>query len=248
MAKQVLTFMFHRVDCTQTRCCPKQFAKYLDYLVNHFPIVTPDDPLDAALSVCLTFDDAYYDFYHHVFPLLQRYQIKAILAVPTHYILADTPLDAKVRLSVPYPQGMQTPLYQQKAPFCTWKEIKEMADSPWVQIASHSVSHANLAHPQTNIEQEVMLSQQILEQHLNRKIRYFVYPYGKMTRTVHHYVQQHYDYGIRIGSAINYGWDQKNRHLYRVDADALWKANIPISRLFIHKISLKYWANRLRAK
>lgn len=248
MSASVLSLMFHRVNDHTTHCDPSRFSDFLDYLVNHFSIVMPDDPLPKGLAVMLTFDDAYFDFYHNVFPLLKQHRIRALLAVPVKYIVETTSLDPKIRLSVPYPQGMENSRYKTDVPFCTWEELREMAETPYVVMASHSFSHANLASHNTDLRKEVLTSKEILSSKLKKDIDYFVYPYGKMSREAHQYVIQHYRYGLRIGSAINRGWDQTRGYVYRVDADFLWKNNRPIDNHLVQKLTLKYWLNRLRRK
>lgn len=249
MSATVLSLMFHRVNDPSSGCDPARFADFLQYLVKNFPIVMPNDPLPKkGIAIMLTFDDAYFDFYHHVFPLLKQHRIRALLAVPVKYIVETTSVDPTIRLSVPYPQGMENNRYQTDVPFCTWEELTEMANTPYVTIASHSFSHANLADPQTNLPKEVWTSKKILASKLKKEIDYFVYPYGKMSRQAHQYVIQHYRYGLRIGSAINRGWDNKRGFLYRVDADFLWKNNRPIDKHLLRKLTLKYWLNRVRRK
>lgn len=249
MTTKILSLMFHRVNDPSSQCCPRKFADYLNYLVNTFPIITPEDPLPKApIAIMLTFDDAYFDFYQTVFPLLKHYNIKALLAVPVKYILPTTSIPAQTRLSVPYPQGMENDDYQTKAPFCTWEELNEMAESSNVIMASHGYSHANLSDKNTDFINEIRYSKEILENKLSRRIDYFVYPYGKTSQHAHKLVTQHYRHGFRIGSAINYEWSPPNNPIYRVDADKLWKNGIPISSPLIHKLTLKYWLNRIRGK
>jgi peptidoglycan/xylan/chitin deacetylase (PgdA/CDA1 family) len=213
---KIINLMFHQVTD------PEKFTAFLEYLVKHFPIVIPGEPLPhAKVVVSLSFDDAYSDFYHIVYPLLLKHQIKAILAVPVSYIDKDS--------------------------YCTWQQLDEMAQSGLVAIASHSHTHANL-NQSTHLHQEIVLSKQILEQKLNHKVNYFVYPYGRFTRKIHKMVCQHYDYGIRIGSALNQGWDLKNRHVYRINADPLWLNGKIIDEKLIQKLTFKYWVNRVRFK
>lgn len=249
MAKtRIITLMFHRVNDNNSVFNATQFSQYLAYLVKHFPIVVPGQTLPSApVAIALTFDDAYFDFYHHVYPLLKHYQIKALLAVPVKYIVEKTQLSSQERLSVPYPQGMTFPLCEQKVPFCTWEELREMANSQQVIIASHGYAHANLADQQTDLEEEIVYSKQKLEQELPIPIQHFVYPYGKMTKKVHQKVCQHYEYGIRIGSALNLGWEHRHRFIYRIDADRLLDQFQPITQKLIYKLTLKYWGNRLRS-
>lgn len=249
MSACVLSLMFHRVNDPSNDCDPARFRDFIAYLVDHFPIVRPEDPLPkTGLSIMLTFDDAYFDFYHDVFPLLKKYSIPALLAVPVKYIIETTSVDPKTRLAVPYPQGMANNEYKTQVPFCTWEELREMVDTPYVIVASHSFSHANLADTKTDFSKEIFISKEILESKLRKKIDYFVYPYGKMSRQAHQYVTEYYRYGFRIGSAINRGWNTQTGYLYRVDADFLWKHNRPIDKYLIQKLTFKYWLNRLRRK
>ncbi|MBS0288797.1 MAG: polysaccharide deacetylase family protein [Proteobacteria bacterium] len=244
---RIITLMFHRVNDASLGFQAPQFARYLSYLVNHFPIVVPGSPIHDPLAICLTFDDAYYDFYHDVFPLLQQHKIKALLAVPVKYIVEKTTVPANKRLSVPYVEGMENPIHADKTPFCTWEELREMSQSNHVVMASHSYSHANLAHKNANFSQEIIFSQKILQEKLKVPIDSFVYPYGRMSKTACNMVNQFYRYGIRIGSALNLGWDS-TQHIYRINADPLWTNMQPITKRLIHKLTLKYWANRLRLK
>lgn len=247
MSLKILTLMFHRIAAPALGCHPELFTRYLSYLVQHFPIVTPGDKLSAPLSICLTFDDAYYDFYHYVYPLLKQHKIKAILAVPTKYIIEDCTLASKQRLNLPSYEFMEAQ-YQNNVPLCTWKELHEMQQSGFVLIANHSYSHTNLVNKTTDLKQEILYSKEILTQKLNMPVHYFVYPYGKMDHEVHQLVCQHYQFGIRIGGAINQGWDYKHQLIYRLTADPLWIQGQPITSMLIKKLTLRYWLNRIRGK
>ncbi len=245
----IITLMFHRVADASQQFHPQQFAYYLDYLVHNFPIVVPGQALPPAkVAVCLTFDDAYFDFYHYVYPLLQKHKVKAILAVPTKYIAEDTKQTPETRLSVPYAYDMEAQHYAQKTPLCTWQELKEMVQSSHVILAAHGHQHANLADNASDSHQEIVVSKHILEAKLGISVPYFVYPFGKMTREAHQKVCEHYDYGIRIGSALNLGWDEKSRFVYRVNADPLWLHSRSIDTSLIRKLALKFWLNKIRKK
>lgn len=243
MTPAVLGLMYHRV--LEPYLPEAHFSHHLKSLAQRFPIVLPEPGVRLKpFSLALTFDDAYFDFYHLVFPLLKALNLKVLLAVPTNFILADTDLPAQVRLSVPYPQEMHGDCYQHKAPFCTWAELKEMADSKVVEMASHSCSHSNLSDPCVDVQHEVVRSKEILQEKLQHPIHHFVYPYGKWTPKVHQLVCQHYQWAWRIGSAINYGLESPM--LYRVNGDLFWKEAHPFNKLGAFKF--KYWLNRLRKK
>jgi biofilm PGA synthesis lipoprotein PgaB len=100
-------------------------------------------PLPAK-AVLLTFDDAYLSFYNRVYPLLREFRFPAVLAVVGKWI--DDPHGVTV-------------LYGEKgtvhdASFPTWSQLREMADSGLVEIASHTYDlHRGIpANPQGNLE------------------------------------------------------------------------------------------------
>lgn len=237
----LLALMYHRIGTGKHANSLSMLRSHLAYLKDHYPIVLPGDPLKTkSLSICLTFDDATFDFYHYVFPLLQEMGLRAVLGVPVRYILEKTSLTPKERLAIPYPLMMQDGFFDQKAPFCTWEELREVVESGYVEIASHSFSHANLSFSFVNLEREVVFSKKILEDHLPQAISTFIYPFGRFTSEAHAYVSKIYPYAFRIGSAMNLGWNSK-APLTRIPADCLESP----SSLFSPLKLCRYWAKSL---
>ncbi|MGL5032410.1 MAG: polysaccharide deacetylase family protein [Microcystaceae cyanobacterium] len=108
--------------------------------------------------VLISFDDGYGGHYQYVLPLLKKYNYPALFSI---YI---TKMDGKTaRTSV------------------TWDQLKEMAASPLVTIAAHSVTHPKDLRPLTDdqLNQELIQSKQILQKQLGIPINYFTYPEGK---------------------------------------------------------------------
>lgn len=225
----LVTLMYHRVTNTPAPSRGLEaFSNHLFSLLQQFPIVVPGDKLIRnRVNICLTFDDAYFDFYHCVFPLLKLFNIRVLLAIPAGLIVDDTNFSAVTRLDVPYAQAMDA--YKTQATLCTWKEIREMVASGLVIPACHSLTHQKLT--QQNLEQEVIVAKQLLEQKLQTTIDTFVYPYGRMTRSINKVVNQHYRYAMRIGSALNLNWKNLHSVIYRVNGDELWSEEKPILTL-----------------
>lgn len=101
------------------------------------------EPLPAK-AVLLTFDDAYLSFYTRVYPLLREFNYPAVLGVVGKWI--DQPQDGPM-------------MYGEKgsvstASFPSWKQLREMADSGLVELASHTYDlHRGIrANPQENEE------------------------------------------------------------------------------------------------
>lgn len=217
----LLIFLYHRIGTGKHSNSYQMLFDHFTYLKEHYSVVLPGDPLEKGkISVCLTFDDATFDFYHYVYPLLKKMQLRALLGIPVRYILEKTSLTPEERLSIPYPLMMQDGFFDQKAPFCTWQELREMVESGYVEAASHSFSHGNLTFPFINLEKEVITSKKILEDHLPQPISSFIYPFGRCNPQVHKYVSKFYPYVFRIGSAGNTQWNGKNP-LTRIPADQL---------------------------
>ena len=60
-----------------------------------------------------------------------------------------------------------------------WTEIEELSKSSCISFQSHSVTHSALSSLNENeIEYEMIKSKEIIEEHTNKKVHSFCYPYG----------------------------------------------------------------------
>ncbi|SCA62522.1 Uncharacterized protein SCG7109_AB_00170 [Chlamydiales bacterium SCGC AG-110-M15] len=231
--------MYHRVGEGKHSNSFDMMQNHLDYIAKTFPTVLPgDDFRRGKRSVCLTFDDASYDFYVYVYPLLRKFNLRALLAVPTQYITETTNQSAETRLSVPYFEAMNNEVYAEKAPFCTWEELREMLASGHVELASHGHRHVNMTN-KVDVEGELRLSKELLEDHTRQFISSFVYPFGRANKKVHAEVMKHYAYGMRIGGAMNRSWDCLQTPLCRIVGDNLSKPKEPFLMMQIGAAYLK---------
>ncbi|MHB9154678.1 MAG: poly-beta-1,6-N-acetyl-D-glucosamine N-deacetylase PgaB [Endomicrobiales bacterium] len=105
----------------------KSLVRQIEYLRTHgYTFISLEDARRARAkkkplpprSVLLTFDDGYRSFYDFVFPLLKVYKYPCVLAVVTGWI--DRP-----------PPEIVTPLLD-------WRQLREIAESGLVEIASHT--------------------------------------------------------------------------------------------------------------
>ncbi|MGE5855477.1 MAG: poly-beta-1,6-N-acetyl-D-glucosamine N-deacetylase PgaB [Syntrophaceae bacterium] len=147
-AEQFITLCYHDIPETPVEkddISQKDFINQIEYLRTHgFAFVSPADILTASRgekplpekAVLLTFDDAYESFYRFVYPALRLYNIPAVLSVVTSWI--DNP---------------GTSAYRTKR-FMHWPQIREVADSGLVTVASHSSGLHRLlqANPVGNVE------------------------------------------------------------------------------------------------
>ncbi len=103
--------------------------------------------------VVMTFDDGYRDFYTDVFPILKKYNAKAVA-----YIV---------------PGFLDQPNYMDK-----WM-VEEIAKSGLVEIGAHTVHHLYLAGiSEEAARDEIVRSKIMLEQELRVPVTAFAYPYG----------------------------------------------------------------------
>lgn len=240
--------MYHRVHNTPFKAEIQSFEKQLETLVQRYKIVVPGQPLSPTrLNVCLTFDDAYYDFYHYVFPLLKKWQIQAVLAVPAGLILDNTEIDSETRLAIPYNKALTS--HRTGAALCTWDEINEMLAEKAILLAAHGLTHVHLTEDPALLEREVIHPKTIIKTKTGQETSTFVYPYGRMTRRINRLVTAHYPHAMRIGTALNRGWNNKGRVLYRINTEDFWPKEKPmLTYLHCLNLSLRLANNRLRFK
>ncbi|MDJ0651791.1 MAG: polysaccharide deacetylase family protein [Simkaniaceae bacterium] len=243
----LLALLYHKIGTSKYANPLKTLEDHFQWISSRYPTVLPGELLSHKCSICLTFDDAFFDFYHSIFPLLKKYQLKALLAVPTAYIPEEIHLFFEKRL-----EKVQT--FPNKAPpvpspaFCSWTELKELALSPLIQIASHSIHHHPMTSTHIDPEHELLVSKALLEEKLDVSVNSFVYPFGLWNKKVHAIAKKHYEYIFRIGNAYNRSWKNANQLLYRVNGDQLPKVNFPFSPLFRLKHTARYFFNTVRGK
>lgn len=239
--------MYHRVGLGKRANSIEKIKKHFEYLKENYRLVLPGQALEKrAVNVLLSFDDASFDFYYYVFPLLKQYKIPALLSVPVQYILEQSNLLPEKRLLLFEDQAMKN--YKKNAPFCTWEELKEMQSSGYVKIASHGFSHCNLCENIPLLKQEICSSKAILEARLHCDIDSFVYPFGKYTETIDEMVRKEYRYSFRIGSALNFSWQPNQGPLYRLSADAMQNPKGPLAALNLLKAFSKTCLKRISSE
>lgn len=129
-------------------------------------------------SVVLTFDDGYRDFYSSAFPLLKKYNLRAVSFYVVDY--------------ANYPGYM------------SWDMVKEIQESGLVDVESHTLSHLPLSKLVSEQKtKEIFESKKLLEQKLEKKVNYLAYPYGDFDDSVVQLTQQagyHLAFGTNSGT------------------------------------------------
>ena len=215
----LISTMYHNINADKYSNDLEIFKEHLLYIKRHYDIVLPSNKVTDK-SICLTFDDAFYNFYIYVYPLLKALNIKVLLAVPTKFIIDETTKSQEERLAIKHDDT-----YNQieNAPFCTYKELKEMSDSGYVKMASHSHSHSDLSAISETKELlfELSYSKKLLEERLDTLCDTLVFPFGKYNDKVVELSQENYKYLFRIGNGINPNFSGIKGLIYRINADGL---------------------------
>lgn len=241
---RLLALMYHRARAGRFGNAPGMLDAHFAYLAEHCACVLPGEPLASdRLNVCLTFDDGYFDFYAIVFPLLKKHGLRALLAVPPIVVREQAEVPPEARLQAEADVNYVHPNY---GGFCTWTELREMAESGLVRIAAHGFTHCRLDGENVDLSTEVETTQALLSTRLGQAVDSFVFPYGRFNRVALDRVQRTYRYAFRIGGADNSGWD--DGLLYRVDADAMETPYALLTRSRRLQYRVRHAWNRLRGR
>lgn len=109
--------------------------------------------------IILTFDDGYIDFYLNAYPILAGASMKGVVFIPTGLIGGGA--------------------------YMTWSQVEEIARSPYVLVAAHSVHHYMLTKSnELLLKSELVESKRILEQHAGYPVNWMAYPYGTFDERV----------------------------------------------------------------
>ena len=146
---------------------PADFRTQMDWLAGHGynPVDFNDlreyfagrEPLPSK-PVVLTFDDGYSDLYTTAYPVLHEYRFKAVAYIVTSFVGTSR--------------------------YVTAAQVLEM-DHNGIQIASHTVDHANLAGTSLSwATQQLASSRTWLQQLVGHPVIDFAYPSGKFNSGV----------------------------------------------------------------
>lgn len=149
---------------------PEKFEKDIKLLLenNYTPIFTQE--LQQSFSgqfilpekpVIIQFDDGYSSFYHLVYPILKKYNIKAEV-----YIITDF--------------TKETPFFNGNNEFLGWNQLKEMENSQLVRAYLHGKNHNSVKQfSSERLYEDYCTAQQIIKNNLGDRPSYYVYPNGE---------------------------------------------------------------------
>lgn len=190
----VPVLMYHAVsdDCwgySELFVSPSDMEEQLEYLVDngYDPIWFEDlaHVEDYDKPVILTFDDGYDDNYTELFPLLQKYNVKATVFVIGQDVV-----------------GIQHKLTQE--------QIREMSDSGLVSIQSHSYTHGDMsAMDEETLEYEITETKKVIARITGKAPYVLCYPSGDYSNLTIEVARKHHMFGLKmVGGLYNTSDDE----------------------------------------
>ena len=165
-SKNTTVLMYHSIATEKNnklRVPAEDFDKQMKWLHdNGYTALTPDE-LSACLSgakpfplksVMITLDDGYADNYDNMYPAIKKYGLHATVFMITSKIGTDG--------------------------FLSKAQLKEMNDSGYVSVESHTVTHPYLSDLNYQAQlKEMTDAKKTLEDILGKSVDYLAYPTGK---------------------------------------------------------------------
>ena len=144
-------------------------AELISYVYDDSPL--PEKP------IVLTFDDGHYNNYGYLFPLLEKYDMKAVISIVGSYTDKFSETD-EANLNSSY---------------LRWKDIKELMDTGRIEFQNHTYNlHSNTGkrigtkkikgetdeHYKSILKDDILKLQQEFEGNTNYTPKCFTYPFG----------------------------------------------------------------------
>lgn len=169
-------------------------------------------------SIVITFDDGYRSNYTDVFPIVKEMEIPISIFITTgeigskrfwHHKVDELneiagreykELNRKYLKRVPHKKKREIiSRFEEKLNYnpkeremLSWDEIKKMSESKFVDFGAHTVSHPILTKAK-NFREEIIKSKEVLEEKINKSIRYFAYPNGVYNEKIKGVVKSNFE-------------------------------------------------------
>lgn len=161
-----------------------KFKDQIKYLYDNYKIISYDHLVNNMTKkftddryVVLTFDDGYLDYYTHVVPFLEKYNIPSTVFVITKTIYGSKINFGKIK----------------NRQFLSVREIEVLKKMKIVNIGSHTHTHRNLTLcDEKLVDFELKKSYEILSSITGRKNIDFCYPWGAFNKATSRFVKKYY--------------------------------------------------------
>ena len=192
--KKIAILMYHSISdhatpqFKQFTVSPALFTDHMAYLRQHAytPItvtqyvhaLSQGNNANSALPerpVLLTFDDGFADFFTEALPVLKQFNFTATLYIATAFVNSTSHWLQREE--------------EMRRPMVTWEQLTEIA-TQGIECGSHGHRHLQLdTLPPSVVQEEIVSSKLLLEEHLGGAVSSFAYPFGYYTARVRQQVQ-----------------------------------------------------------
>ncbi len=180
---------------TAARVTVRQFEKHIQTLkgedvlfLSEKDLLSPENLPSEKKKVLLTFDDGFSCLYRNAFPILQKYNVAALIFIVTGYVGQFSAWDVN--------------FFSKKPRHLNWEEIEEM-HRHGISFGSHSHTHIDLKGVHSlKIQEEARNSKFLLENKLGSVVHSISYPFGRHSGEVEKIASES---GYSLGFTLNPG-------------------------------------------
>lgn len=170
--------------------------------------------------IVLTVDDGYVDNYEILFPLLKKYNMKAIIYMVTR---------------LKYNKWTHDNMGEKKFYLMNSSQIEEMSKSGLVEFGGHTLTHPSLLEiSNEEIRKEVISNKNDLEKIIGKKLMSFAYPYGHLSERIKNII---IECGYKFAVSTDTGTGKIDDDYHNIRRTAIDKTSFID---FLRKISGKY--------
>lgn len=162
-SSNLIVIYYHSINKTN------KFEKQISYLANNFNLVQGSfNNIDLNhQNILVTFDDALVSVKTNAIPILKKYKVPCIIFVPTGLLGKE-----------PSWEVYGEKLYKNDH-IMTEQDLLKIINDHSIILGSHTHTHKDLRKVDKNIlEQELLISKQVLEKISGNTITSFSFPYG----------------------------------------------------------------------
>lgn len=178
--------------------------------------------------IILTVDDGYKDNYDILYPILKKFNMKAVIYLTT---------------GVSYNKWTVDSVGEKKFYLLNKEEIKELHKSNLIEFGGHTLTHPSMLElSDENLKKEVEENKKFIEEIIGDKLVSFAYPYGHNSKRIQNIVKKA-GYIFAVSTDTGTGYIDEN--LFDIRRTAIDKTSIFD---FLRKISCKYLAYKYRKR
>lgn len=183
---RVLTYHSIGIENTPLTVSQDLFDVHMSYIKNNYNPISINELVSCIYdgvelpvnAVLVTFDDGYQDNYRNAYPILNKYNIYALIFLATGFI------------------GSKMPLYNKMLPMLTWGEVAELNSTGLIHFGSHTSTHIRLSEVPSEIAKSTVIdSKNDIEKRIGLEVNSFCYPQNRFNKSIINIIK---DAGFKI--------------------------------------------------